>query len=172
MIELLRKRRSIRKFQDKSIELGKIEILKEAALRAPSSRNIMPWEFIFATDKNILKKLSEAKQHGSAFVAGAALAVVVCADTTKTDVWVEDCSIASIIFQLTGLEMGLGSCWVQIRNRKHNESESAEAYIQKLLGIPEHFAVENIVALGYPAEEKEPIPYSSLPLEKIHSEKF
>ncbi|TYB33335.1 MAG: NAD(P)H-dependent dehydrogenase/reductase [Flexistipes sinusarabici] len=172
MIELLRKRRSIRKFQDKSIELEKIKILKEAALRAPTSRNIMPWEFIFVTDKNILKKLSEAKQHGSAFVAGAALAVVVCADTTKSDVWVEDCSIASIILQLTGLEMELGSCWVQIRNRKHNESESAEEYIQRLLGIPEHFAVESIIALGYPAEEKEPIPHSSLPLEKIHSERF
>jgi nitroreductase len=172
MIELLRKRRSIRKFQDKSIELEKIEILKEAALRAPTSRNIMPWEFIFVTDKNILKKLSEAKQYGSAFVAGAALAVVVCADTTKTDVWVEDCSIASIILQLTGLEMGLGSCWVQIRNREHYESEPAEAYIQRLLGIPEHFAVENIVALGYPAERKEPIPCSALPLGKIHSESF
>lgn len=172
MIELLRKRRSIRKFQDKSIELEKIEKLEEAALRAPTSRNIMPWEFIFISDKITLQKLSKAKQHGSAFVAGAALAIVVCGDTTKTDVWVEDCSIASIILQLTGLEMGLGSCWVQIRNRKHNESESAEEYIQRLLGIPEHYAVESIIALGYPAEEKEPIPYSSLPLEKIHSEKF
>jgi nitroreductase len=85
---------------------------------------------------------------------------------------VEDCSIASIILQLTGLEMGLGSCWVQIRNREHYESEPAEAYIQRLLGIPEHFAVENIVALGYPAERKEPIPCSALPLGKIHSESF
>ena len=172
MIELLRKRRSIRKFQGKSIDTEKIKTLKEAVLRAPTSRNIMPWEFIFITDKDKLKKLSEAKQHGSAFVAGAPLAVVVCADTTKSDVWVEDCSIASIILQLTGLEQGLGSCWAQIRNRKHSESESAEEYIQNLLGIPEHFAVESIVALGYPDEEKEPVPYSALPLGKIHTEEF
>ncbi|AEI13960.1 nitroreductase [Flexistipes sinusarabici DSM 4947] len=172
MIELLRKRRSVRKFKEKSIESEKIEILKEAVLRAPTSRNIMPWEFIFVTDKDKLKKLSEAKQHGSAFVAGAPLAVVVCADTDRSDVWVEDCSIASIILQLTGLEHGLGSCWAQIRNRKHNESESAEEYIKNLLGIPEHFAVENIIALGYPDEEKEPVPYSALSLEKIHMQKF
>jgi len=172
MIELLRKRRSVRKFQEKSIDTEKIKILGEAALRAPTSRNIKPWEFIFITDKDKLKKLSESKQHGSAFVAGAPLAVVVCADTTKSDVWVEDCSIASIILQMTGLELGLGSCWSQIRNRKHNESESAEAYIQNLLGIPEHFAVECIVALGYPDEEKEPVLYSDLPLKKIHTEKF
>jgi len=172
MIELLRKRRSIRKFQEKSIDTEKIKILKEAALRAPTSRNIMPWEFIFITDKVKLKKLSEAKQHGSAFVAGAPLAVVVCADTTKSDVWVEDCSIASIVLQMAGLEMELGSCWAQIRNRKHNETESAEEYIQNLLGIPEHFAVESIIALGYPDEEKEPVPYSALPLDKIHTEEF
>ncbi|MEC9491613.1 nitroreductase family protein [Flexistipes sp.] len=172
MIELLRKRRSVRKFKDESIESEKIEILKEAVLRAPTSRNIMPWEFIFVTDKDKLKKLSEAKQHGSAFVAGAPLAVVVCADTDRSDVWVEDCSIASIILQLTGLEQGLGSCWAQIRNRKHNESESAEEYIQKLFDIPERFAVESIIALGYPDEEKEPVPYSALPLEKIHMQEF
>ncbi len=172
MIELLRKRRSVRKFKEKSIESEKIEILKEAVLRAPTSRNIMPWEFIFVTDKDKLKKLSEAKQHGSAFVAGAPLAVVVCADTDRSDVWVEDCSIASIILQLTGLEQGLGSCWAQIRNRKHNESESAEEHIQKLLDIPERFAVESIIALGYPDEEKEPVSYSALPLEKIHMQEF
>jgi len=172
MIELLRKRRSIRKFQEKSIENNKIEIMKEAALRSPTSRNVMPWEFIFVTDKDELTRLSKAKQHGSAFVGGSALSVVVCADTTKSDVWVEDCSISSIMLQMTGLELGLGSCWAQIRNRKHSESESAEEYIQKLLGIPEHFAVESIIALGYPDEEKEPVPYSALSLEKIHAEEF
>ncbi len=51
MIELLRARRSIRRYTDRRIEPEKIEILKEAVLRAPSSRNIDPWEFIFVDER-------------------------------------------------------------------------------------------------------------------------
>lgn len=47
MLDLLKQRRSIRKFQQKSIENEKLEALKKALLLAPSSRNIKPLEFIF-----------------------------------------------------------------------------------------------------------------------------
>jgi nitroreductase len=58
MIDLLRNRRSIRQYLDRPIEPEKIERLKEAALRAPSSRNIDPWEFIFVDDRELLAKLA------------------------------------------------------------------------------------------------------------------
>ena len=58
MIELLRNRRSIRKYTDMSIEAEKIELLKEAVLRSPSSRNFDPWEFIFVDDRKLLKQLA------------------------------------------------------------------------------------------------------------------
>ncbi|HWQ20437.1 MAG TPA: nitroreductase family protein [Methanotrichaceae archaeon] len=110
MLELLQKRRSIRAYEDRDIESDIIKKLKEAALRSPSSRGINPWRFIFITDRSKLEELSRAKQSGSSFLKGARLGVVVCAEGSESDVWIEDCSIASIILQLTGQSLGLGSC--------------------------------------------------------------
>src|ERR1700687_5337467 len=105
MIELLRKRRSRREFTAEKIASQSIDTLIEAALRAPSSRGINPWEIILVDDPEILIKLSKAKQHGSEFLKNAPLGMVVCADSTKSDVWIEDCSIAAIIIQITALSL-------------------------------------------------------------------
>ena len=166
-IELIRKRRSIRRFKQKEIEPEKIELLIEAALRSPSSRSLNPWEFIVVTDKELLEKLSKAKEHGSAFLKGAPLGIVVCADPERCDVWVEDCSIASIFIQLAAESIGLGSCWIQIRKRMHNDSKTAEEYVRELLGIPDRMRVESIIAIGYPDEKKPPHPRESLQYEKV-----
>jgi nitroreductase len=167
MIELLRKRRSIRKFTPDPINSETIELLIEAMLRAPSSRGINPWEFFVVDDRELLVKLSESKEHGSAFLKNAPLGVVVCADSTKSDVWIEDCSIASILVQMTALSLGMGSCWIQIRNRNHAGGKSAEGHVQQLLGLPEHIRVESILAIGHPAEAKEPVPSNKLQQEKV-----
>ena len=167
MLDIVRKRRSIRKYKDKPIEPELIEQLKEAAVRSPTSRNFRPWRFIFVTDKAKLEALSRAKTSGSSFLKGAALGVVVCADETESDVWIEDCSIASIILQLTGQSLGLGSCWIQIRKRMHDEKQTAEGYVKDILGLSEHMKVESIIAFGYPAETKMPIPNEQLEYNKI-----
>lgn len=167
MIELLRTRRSIRSFTPEKIAADTVGTLVEAALRAPTSRGINPWEFILVDDPGLLNKLSLAKQHGSEFIKQAPLAIVVCADSTKSDVWIEDCSIAAIILQLTAQSEGLGSCWAQIRNRQHNEGKSAERYVQELLGLPDHIKVECILGIGHPAELKKPVPEDRLERHKI-----
>lgn len=167
MIELLRNRRSIRKFTAEKIAPETIATLVEAALRAPSSRGVNPWHFILVDDPQVLGKLSTAKEYGSEFLKNASLAVVVCADSTKSDVWVEDCSIAAIIIQLTAASQGLGSCWSQIRDRGHDSELTAEAYIQELLALPEHIKVECILGIGHPAEEKQPVPADKLQQGKI-----
>ena len=172
MIELLRTRRSIRKYVDKSIEPEKIEILKEAVLRSPSSRNFDPWEFIFVDDRELLKKLALSKRHGSRFLEHAALGVVICADGEKSDVWIEDCSIASILVQMVAQSMGLGSCWIQIRKRMYDDQTTSEDYIRNLLNIPGHVKVESIVAIGYPAETREPLPRENLKDDKVRFNRF
>jgi len=149
-----------------------MDLLKEAALRSPSSKNINPWAFIFVDDPGQLKKLRNVKLHGVKPLETAPLAVVVCADETKNDVWVEDCSIAAILLQLTSQSLGLGSCWVQIRNRMHSDKLSAEKYIQDILGIPENFKVLSIVTIGYPAKTREGKPFEELQFEKIRMNKF
>lgn len=167
MIELLRKRRSIRKFTAEKISEESVRTLIEAALRSPSSRGINPWEFIVVDDQELIKELSKVKQSGSAFLKDAPLAIVVCADSTKSDVWVEDCSIAAIIIQLTASSLGLGSCWIQIRKRQHDPEKTAEARVRELLGLPQHVTVSSILAIGRPAEEKPSVPEQNLQHDRV-----
>ena len=167
-LSLAKKRRSIRRYLEKPVEAEKIEMLIEAALRAPSSRGFNPWEFIAITDRVLLEKLSRSKPHGASFLKDASVGIVVCADPEKCDVWIEDASIASIYIHLAAESMALGSCWIQIRKRMYDREKSAEQYIRELLNIPEHLKIESMVAVGYPAETKPPHPKKDLQYEKVH----
>ena len=171
-IDLIRQRRSIRRYTSDVIETEKVELLEEAALRSPSSRGFNPWQFVFVTDPEMLGLLSKAKPHGSSFLKSAPLGIVVCADQEKSDVWVEDASIATIFIQLAAESLGLGSCWIQIRKRQHDNTQTAEAYIAELLNIPSNLKIESMIAIGYPAEKKNPHGKDSLQNEKIHINRF
>jgi nitroreductase len=168
VFEILKSRRSIRKYEDREIEKEKADILLKAALLAPSSRGKKPWEFIAVTDKNLLKKLSESKEYGSQFLEGAPLGILVLADKECCDVWIEDASIAGAIIHLAAHSLGLGSCWIQIRERMHNKEEMAEDYIKKLFNIPARYAVECIISVGYPAEDKKAYEDNDLIYNKLH----
>lgn len=172
LYDLLKSRRSIRKFQDRVVEKEKIDIILKSALLSPSSRSIRPWEFIAVTDKDLLYKLSKCREHSSQFLAGAPLGIVVVADPKLCDVWIEDCSIASIIIQLTAQSLGLGSCWIQVRERVGAGNISAGDYIKSALGIPEHYVVESMVAIGYPGEEKRAYSENDLLYGKVHYNKY
>jgi len=167
MIDLLRTRRSIRKYTQKPIDGKTIDVLIEALLRSPTSRNGKSWEFVIADDRELLVKLSKAREQGSQHVRDAALGIVVCADSTKSDVWVEDCTIAAILVQMTAHDLGLGSCWIQIRNRNHTAGMSSEHHIQGLLGLPQYIKVECMVSIGYPDEIKKPVAKSELDYNKV-----
>jgi nitroreductase len=172
ILKLLRKRRSIRQFTEQTVDSEKVDALIEAAVRTPTSRDFKPWDFIVVTEPELLGQISRAKEHGSAFLAGAPLAIVVTADTTKSDVWTEDCSIAAIVVQLAAEELGLGSCWAQIRLRPHNAERSAEQYLKELLGLPASHVVECVIGIGYPAEEKAGHTTEALPFNQVHRNKF
>lgn len=170
--ELLKTRRSIRKYSDQTIEPEKVSSIIEAALMSPASKRRNPWEFIVVRQKDILKQISESRPNGSQLLANSPLGIVVIADTNKSDVWIEDAAIASIIMQLEAHDMGLGSCWIQIRNRNKNEVTSSESFIKELLNIPDHFAVLSVISIGYPFEEKPPHDPNSLEKTKVHFDKF
>ena len=172
LIDLMRNRRSIRKFEQRPVENEKIDVLLEAVLRSPSSRGFNPWEFVVVREPDTLKRLSEAKPHGAAFLKNAPLAIVVCADTQKSDVWVEDSAIAAIIIHLTAADLGLGSCWIQIRKRERDRQQSAGGYIAELLGLRQGLAVEAILAIGYPAEDKASHAKASLQYDKVSYERY
>ena len=172
MVELLRARRSIREYTDALIEPEKIDLLKEAVLRSPSSRNIDPWEFLFVDDRHSLAKLAICKPHGANFLEHAALGIVICGDGRASDTWIEDCAIASILVQMTAHSIGLGSCWVQVRNRMFDSQTTSEQYIQRLLQIPEHIKVESMIAIGYPAKKREPLSRADLQDAKVHTNTY
>jgi nitroreductase len=172
LYDLLKSRRSIRKFQNKVVEKEKIDTILKSALLAPSSRSRRPWEFIAVTDKEILKKLSNTREHASSFIADAPLGIVVISDPLSYDVWIEDASIASIIIQLSAQNLGLGSCWIQVRERFHSENVKAEDYIKEILGIPDKYSVECMIAIGYSAEEKQAYSEDELLYDKLHFERF
>jgi nitroreductase len=171
-LPLIRARRSIRHFAPQSVAPAIIARLAEAALRAPSSRSLNPWEFVFVEDAARLQRLAQAKPHGASFLAKAPLGVVVCADPRRCDVWVEDCAIAVTYIQLAAQTEGLGSCWVQVRRRQHASGIPAAQHVRTVLDLPEHLEVEAMIAIGHPAEHLPPHPPESLLAERIHRNAF
>ena len=164
---LIKNRRSIRKYKEQEIEKDKIKKLMKAVLFSPSSKASYPCEFIFVNDKELLAKLSQSKPHGSAFLANAPLGIVVTADPTKSDVWIEDASIAATFILLAAEALGLGACWIQIRKRKYSDTVEAEEYIRNILSVPDNKRVLAMVGVGYPEETKLPRQEEDLEYDKI-----
>ena len=172
LFELLKTRRSIRKYLAIPVEPEKIQQITNAALMAPSSKRSNPWEFVVVQDNEMLGKLSECRLHGSGFLAESPLGIVVLANTEKSDVWMEDASIVAIIMQLMAHDLGLGTCWIQVYGRKTDDDSSSEEYIRNLLAIPENFAVLCILSIGHPDEERKPYDENKLPKDKVHYNMF
>ncbi|SHE67408.1 nitroreductase family protein [Alkalibacter saccharofermentans] len=170
MYKELKTYRSIRKYKDKPVEREKLDDIIKSALIAPSSRNRKPWEFILVQDKKVLNAISRCKPHGASFAKDAPAAVVVLADPKKCDVWVEDCSIAAYTIQLVARSLGLGSCWIQTRLREMDGDTGSEEYLKELLGIPEGFAVECVITIGYGDEIKPEYTEEDMDFGKVHKD--
>lgn len=170
--ELIKNRRSMRKFTDEELTQEQVVELMKAALMAPTSKRSNAWQFVLVDDKETLKKLSLCKEQASAFIADAALAVVVTADPLASDVWIEDASIASIYLQLQAEDMGLGSCWVQVRERFTASGMDSGQYVQQVLDIPLQLQVLSIIAIGHKGMERKPFNEEHLQWDKIHLNKY
>ena len=169
---LIKQRRSTRKFTEEPLTPEQVEAILKAGLMAPSSKRSNPWQFIVVEDKEMLQKLAHCKNGGSAFLEGCSLAVVVCADVMASDVWVEDASVASIYMQLQAEDLGLGSCWCQIRNRVTEDERDSNDYVRFLLQIPYQLDVLSIIGFGHKDQVRKPFDESHLQWEKIHLGKY
>lgn len=165
---LIKNRRSTRKFTDQLLLPEQVELILKAALMAPASKRSNPWQFVVIEDKEMLKKLAACKSTGSAFLADCALAIVVIANVMESDVWVEDASVASIYMQLQVEDLGLGSCWCQIRNRQAEDDTDSTIYVCNLLNIPYQLDVLSIIGIGYKDQVRKPFDETHLQWEKIH----
>ena len=170
--ELIRLRRSTRKFTEEELSQEQVELLLRAALMSPSSKRTNGWQFVVVDDKEMLQKLSQCKEAGAGLIAGAPLAIVVMADPMVSDVWIEDASVASLMIQLQAEDLGLGSCWVQVRERFTADGVSANEVVHELLDIPLQLQVLSIIAVGNKAQERKPFDEENLQWEKVHINKY
>lgn len=170
--ELLLERRSIRKYTDEPVDSQDVKLILEAALTSPTSKSARSWQFVVVEDREMLARLGQCKANYATSIAGAPLAVVVTADMTKSEAWIEDASVAAIIMQLQAADLGLGSCWVEVRDRYREDGEPAEDYVRELLGIPEQMGVVCIVSFGHKNEERRKIDPAKLQWEKVHIGKW
>lgn len=166
--ELLVNRRSIRRYTSEPLKPEEVQLILEAGLLAPTSKSSRPWQFIVVEDREMLTRLAECKEAGAGPIARASLAIVVAADPTLSDPWIEDASIAAAYMQLQASDLGLGSCWIQVRDRYRADGVSANEYIQELLGMPETMPIVCVMTFGHKDEERRPVDTSKLLWEKVH----
>jgi len=169
---LVQRRRSCRLFTSEEIDSDDVQQILRAALMAPTSMNRRTWHFVVVDDKLDLEKLSDAKDAGARLIKDASLAIAVVGDPMENDCWVEDGAIAAISMQYQAEELGLGSCWVQMRNRGVSDGTTADTIIRGILDLPDNMNVLCVLAFGHKAENREPKDEDSLKWENVHIGKF
>lgn len=167
LLDIMLKRRSTRKFNDKPVTKSELDKILQAALLAPTSMNRKPCNFMIVERKETLEKLSKSKDHGASLIKGADKAIVVVGDTLIADTWIEDSSIALTHMHLMATELGLGSCWVQIRLRSKKGKDS-EAIVRDILKIDEHYRIVGIMALGHSDDIPDAHTLENIDKNKIH----
>lgn len=171
---LLKKRRSIRDYEDKEVPLEIVmEIIRESCL-APSSGNGQPWRFIIVNNREILKKLSDEskknlisdieknpKSHIKKYEAmlrdpnfnvfyNAPCLVYFIGHKDIRSLQV-DCALAACYFMFSAVEKGLGTCWIGLGNFIKDPE------IRHLIGMPEDCQIVAPIILGYPKIVPQPI---------------
>ena len=171
LLEIMRKRRSIRNYSNEAIPEEDLKKVLQAGLLSASGKAKRPWEFIAVRSRQTLDTLSGCRAGGVSMLRQAQCAIVVIGDEKEQDVWIENCSVAMANMHLMASSLGIGSCWVQGRLRDA-DGKTTEEYVRECLGFPEHYRLEAILALGMPAAEAPAYQLDELPMEKIKWERY
>lgn len=171
--QLLIERRSIRRYTGQEIEPEKVKLILEAALLSPTSKSARAWHLVAVEDKDTLARLCGCKKAGAVSLKTCPLAVVVAVDSTKSEAWIEDASVAAFAMQLQARSLGLGSCWVQLYGRyAEDDATPSDQFVQEVLGIPESCCVLCAITFGYPDEERKPQDTGKLKWDNVHIDKW
>lgn len=150
-LEAIQTRRSIRRYKAQPVPEELITHLLEAAVAAPSAGNQQPWQFLIVDDRELLDGLQTTSPY-AAMLKEAPLAILVCGDLQREKYkgfWVQDCVAATMNILIAARALGLGSCWTGL----HPMEDRTEA-VRRLLNLPSSIIPLNIIALGYPNEER------------------
>ena len=171
LFELAVSRRSVRKYTGEAIEQNVLKEIMKVALTAPCSFGHRPVEFIIVQNPERIQALAACKSLGGTQIISAGAVIVVMVNLHRGEFWIEDGAIASSYILLAAEQYELGACWVHIRNRTGKKKTSDEE-VRELLGVPEGYAVLNLIALGKKAEEKKGYTESDFDTDKVHFEHF
>ena len=167
MLEVMRARRSVRRYTEEKISDEQLKQIVSAALLAPSGHSKYPCEFIVVKNRELLEKMSHCRKGVAKMLEGAAAAVVVVADKNKSDTFVEDSCVAMMSMELLAASLGIGNCWIQIRNREAEDDSPSENFLRGILDFPENFACQAILSLSFPAR-----PPKARELDKLNFDKI
>jgi nitroreductase len=145
ILEVIKTRRSIRKYTPDSISEQEINKILEAGRWAPSASNTQPWKFIVLRSQEARKMLADTLIWGR-FLSQAALGIAVTVNPTASTHPVEDGAAATQNILLEAHSLGLGTCWIGTYGSSH------EASAKKVLNIPEDERLLSVIAIGHPAE--------------------
>ncbi|MFW6014225.1 MAG: nitroreductase family protein [Nanoarchaeota archaeon] len=149
-LEMLKTRRSIRNFKQKSVPKEILDEILDCAMQAPSAVNAQPWHFIVVKDQGLLKRVSEVHPYAK-MAKDSAAAIIVCAEPQKEKIagfFPQDCSAATQNILLAAHFNNLGAVWCGIY-----PNEELMKKFCKLFDIPESIIPFSIVPLGYTDEK-------------------
>ncbi len=146
-IDLARRRKTCRAYTQEPLSEEEMSLIEEAGRIAPSSRNLKDVRLVPVRDEGLIRRLALCKPSSTTPLETATFAIIVAADPEVCDVWIEDCSIATIMMQLEAEDLGIGSCWIQVRLRG-SDDESAEDFVKREAGLDPSWKVLSIVAFG------------------------
>ena len=170
VLDAIRVRRSHRSFvPDAELEEWQVENLIKAALWAPSAMHYDVCNLILVKDKETRRRLSRATPY-ALMIENASLAAVLVANPDESDWWVEDCSAAAENILIEAADMGLGACWVQVR--EISQELSPEDAVRNILDIPEDYRVLCMIAIGVPKKEKKTHTEDEMDRGRVHMERF
>ncbi len=169
LLELVKKRRSIRRFRDEAIPGHYIDKIIEVARHAPSGFNTQPWEFIVIKDKGLKKKIVDLLPQSDLTAENdfriAPVYIIELGDprtkcglpeiirdneSMNEPIFISTLANSFLYMNLAATSLGLSCQWVSIVSSPYVQSE-----LKKLIGIPDLFKVYDMLALGYPAAEPE-----------------
>ena len=171
LFKLAAKRRSIRQYTNYPISDAVLNEIMKVALAAPCSFGHRPVEFIVVRDRKRIIDLAACKSLGGGQIIGADAVIVVMVKLDRGEFWIEDGAIASGFILLAAEQYDVGACWVHIRNRTGRKKTSDEE-VRELLGVPDGYAVLNLIALGGKGESKKGYSDSDFDFNKVHHEVF
>ena len=160
VLQAIRNRRSIRKYKDTPVEEEKVNAILEAGQWAPSASNKQPWHFIVVRDDTLRKKLADIHAYGR-FMAESPVVIVVIGDPSRHEKYhLADPHNAVQNMLLAAYSLGLGTCWMGVRDTEY------EQQFRYLLKIPDTLRVVCSISVGYSNQKRES---SRLPLKDIVS---